>query len=251
MYTVSKEELIEESKEIVELNNLKDKLEKLFCHEFADCIIFQEKFNEILFLVESLGKTKNLEVLTLKIYEVSDFLKVLADEYSNLISKEEYKVLISISASLERWGDVWASMSKIDKSLTEKSSLVTLKKWSEWIGLFLDVINFNEEKISLGNLYNLENLAEKIVKVTFITNRTETKKNHYKRFLNNAARLILSKIESNKSIKSWPLIVGKQSYKELVRESQKRIHMLDDLDPKTDEELKEQLDTLEYLQKHL
>lgn len=27
--------------------------------------------------------------------------------------------------------------------------------------------------------------------------------------------------------------------------------MLDNLDPKTDEELKEQLDTLEYLQKHL
>lgn len=169
----------------------------------------------------------------------------------HIITKEEgCETLISISDNLEICGEVWESLSKIDKSLTEKSSLITLKQWSEWIGLFVDVINLDDNKLSLENLISLENLAQKIVEVTFITSRTETKKNHYKRFLNNSARLILSKIESNKSVTSWPLIVGKQSYKELVRESQKRIHMLDDLDPKNDEELKEQLETLEYLQKH-
>lgn len=126
--------------------------------------------------------------MILKFYEVSDLIKVLADKHSNLISEEEYETLISISDNLELWGHVWASMSKIDKSLTEKSSLVTLKKWSEWIGLFVDLINFNENQFSLENLINLEKLAQKIVEVTLITNRTETAKNHYKRFLNNSAR---------------------------------------------------------------
>lgn len=84
-----------------------------------------------------------------KLYEVSNLIKVLTDEHSHLISEEQYKTLISISDNLELWGDVWASLSKIDKSLTEKSSLVTLKKWSEWIGLFVDVINFNENKFSI------------------------------------------------------------------------------------------------------
>lgn len=61
MHTVSKEELIEESKEIVELNNLKEKLESLFCHEYPDSIIFKENFNAILVILKSIKNTKILK----------------------------------------------------------------------------------------------------------------------------------------------------------------------------------------------
>lgn len=251
MCTISREELIEESKEIVELNILKEKFENLFCHESPGDIIFEEDCNEIIVLLENIAKNKSLKVTTSKFYEAAESIRILADKHFDLISEKGYESLISISDSLELWGDVCTSMSKIDKSLTEKSSLVTLKKWSEWIGLFVEAINIEKNKLSLENWINLEKLARRIVEVTFITNRKETTKNHYKRFLNNSARFILSKIETNKPIQYWPLVVGKNSYQELLKESQKRINMLDDLDLKTNEEAKNQSDTLEYLKKHL
>ncbi|BAZ08271.1 hypothetical protein NIES4071_00760 [Calothrix sp. NIES-4071] len=251
MCTISIEELLEESKEIVNSNILNEKLENLFSRACPAPVVFKEKFHEILVLLESLRKAKSLKTIISKLYELSESIKALADKDFDLITEEDYESLLSISDELELWGDVYTSRAKIDKALTEKSSLATLRQWSEWIELFVEAINRDENKLPLGNWPNLEKLAQAIVEITFITNRKETKKNHYKRILNTSAKLILSKIESSKQIESWPLEVGKKSYQELLRESQKRIHMLDDLDPKTNEEAKEQSDTLEYLKKHL
>lgn len=45
------------------------------------------------------------------------------------------------------------------------------------------------------------------------------------------------------------LVIGKKSYKELLQESQKRIHLLDTLDPETDEELRIQLEALDVVER--
>jgi hypothetical protein len=203
-------------------------------------------------LLDIIIKTENSKLITSRLYEVAEAIKDLADKHSNLISEEIYESLISVSDRLELWGDVCTSMFKIDKSLTERSSLATLKKWAELIELLVEAINSCKSKISLENLNSLEQIAQAIVEVTFITNRKETTKNRYKRTLNNSANFILSIIERNKSNKSWHLtFTGKNSYQELLKESQERIHMLDDLNPKNNEEAKKQSDTLDYLEKHL
>ncbi|MBD2778555.1 RNA recognition motif domain-containing protein [Iningainema tapete] len=44
------------------------------------------------------------------------------------------------------------------------------------------------------------------------------------------------------------LIIGQMPYQELIKESQRRIHRLDELDPKTDEEVQEQLKALKYIE---
>lgn len=252
MRTVSREELIKESKEIVELNILKEKFENIFVHECSTLIKFQEKYNDLLALLDVIIKSENSKLITSRLYEVAEAIKDLADKHSHLISEETYESLLSASDRLELWGDVCTSMFKIDKSLTEKSSIATLKKWAEWIELLVETINSCKSKISLDNLNRLEQLAQAIVEVTFITNRKETAKNRYKRTLNNSAHFILSIIDTNKSNKSWPLtFTGKNSYQELLKKSQERIHMLDELNPKNNEEAKEQSDTLDYLEKHL
>ena len=46
---------------------------------------------------------------------------------------------------------------------------------------------------------------------------------------------------------SWELVIGEEPLEELLRKSQASIHRLDELDPKTEEEAKEQIETFEYL----
>jgi hypothetical protein len=58
-------------------------------------------------------------------------------------------------------------------------------------------------------------------------------------------------VENCKPNNTWNLVIGKKTYQELLLESQKNIHLLDELEPKTDEEHEKQLDTLEYLKKEL
>ncbi len=55
----------------------------------------------------------------------------------------------------------------------------------------------------------------------------------------------------NKENSSWNLIIGTRPIKDLLEESKKRIHLLDELDPKTEEEAQEHIDTLKYLEKEL
>lgn len=253
MCVISKEELIKDSKQIVELDILKSKLEGLFCSESSTSIKFQEDCNEIIVLLESLIKTQDLKIATLKLHESAISVTNLADKYCNVISEGDYEKLVGVSNRFELWANLFDAMFKIDKNLTDNSSLETLKKWSKWIELFVQILDSGDKLYSVESLVNVENLAKKIIEVTFIKikNSKQTTKNHYKIFLKTSAEFILSKIEDNKSATPWKIVVGKKSYQELLVESQRKINSLNDLDPKSNEEAKIQLDTLDYVEKHL
>lgn len=252
MCTISKEELIKESKEIVELNILKERFESIFDRDCSNLIKFQESYNDILALLDIIEKSENPKLITSRLYEVSESIKVLADNHFDLISEKCYESIIAVADRLELWGDVCTAMFRIDKSLTEKSSLATLKKWSEWIELLTEAINICKHNLTSDNLKNLENLAQRIVEVTFITNRKEINKNRYKRILHNSANFLLSIIKESRYNPIWRLkFTGNNSYEELLRQSQERIHLLDELNPKNNEEAKQQADTLDYLEKNL
>ncbi|MBW4602282.1 MAG: hypothetical protein KME29_22595 [Calothrix sp. FI2-JRJ7] len=243
MFTISTEELVKESQEIAQLKIIKQELENIFCNQ-------QEHCHEIIAILETIGDSKNLKITADKALHASELMSNLVNKYSNLISEKEYKIIVSHSNNLKLWADVFIAVSEVHQDLTENSSLKTLKEWTEWIELFSEAIdgqnNFSEE-----TWMNIEKLAKKIIAVASVKNYNESQKNHYKRRLKNSANFILSKAESNKSSTSRRLVIGKQSYQELLEESQKRIHRLDELEPKNAEEAKEQSDILDFLEKFL
>lgn len=250
MFSISTEELVKESPEIPQLKIIKEELEKIFYTQSNRPIELQEDCHEIIAIIESIGDSKSLKNTADKALQASKSLKSLADKYSNLISEQEYNIIVSHSNNLKLWADVFIAVSKVHQDLTENSSLETLKEWTEWIEFFSEVIdsqnNFSEE-----TWMNIEKLAKKIIAVASVKNDNESQNNHYKRRLKNSASFILSKAESNISNTSWKLIVGKKSYQELLEESQRRIHRLDELEAKNAEEAKEQSDILDFLEKFL
>lgn len=50
---------------------------------------------------------------------------------------------------------------------------------------------------------------------------------------------------------AYQIVVGRKSYKEQIEESKRKIHLLDSLQPKNEEEAREQEETLRYLEEHL
>lgn len=250
MFTISTEELVKESQEIAQLKILKQELENIFCIQSPTFIELQENCHEIIAIIESIGNSNSLKSTADKALQASKSLSILAKKYSNLISEKEYDIIVSHSNNLKFWADVFIAVSKVHQEFTESSSLETLKEWTEWIELFSEAID-NPNIFSEETWMNIEKFAKKIIAVASVKNDNESQKNHYKRRLKNSASFILSKAESNISNTSWKLIVGKKSYQELLEESQKRVHRLDELEAKNAEEAKIQSDIVDFLEKFL
>lgn len=250
MFTISTEELVKESQEIAQLKIIKEELEKLFCIQFTASIELQEDCHEIIAIIESIGDSNNLKTTADKALQTSKYLSILANKYHDLISEKDINIIVSHSNNLKLWADVFIAVSEVHQDFTENSSLETLKEWIEWIELFSEAIdgqnNFSEE-----TWINIDKLAKKIIAVASVKNDNESQNNHYKRRLKNSASFILSSSESNKSSTSRRLVIGKQSYQELLEESQRRIHRIDELEAKNAEEAKMQSDIVDFLEKFL
>lgn len=249
MFTISTEELVKESQEIAQLKILKQELENIFCTQSPTSIELQEDCHEIIAIIESIGDS-NLKTTADKALQASKSLSILAKKYSDLISEKEYNIIVSHSNNLKLWADVFIAVAKVHQDFTENSSLETLKEWTESIELFSEAID-NPNTFSEETWMNIEKLAKKIIAVASVKHDNESQQNHYKRRLKNSASFILSKAESNKLSASRRLVIGQQSYQELLEESQRRVHLLDELEPKNAEEAKEQSEILDFLEKFL
>ncbi|RUS98463.1 hypothetical protein DSM106972_080920 [Dulcicalothrix desertica PCC 7102] len=250
MFTISTEELVKESQEIAQLKIIKEELEKLFYTQSSASIELQEDCHKIIATIDRIEDSTNFKYTADKALQTSKYLSILANKYSYLMPEKEYDIIVSHSNNLKLWADVFIAVSKIHQDFTENSSLKTLKEWTEWIELFSEAID-NPNTFSEETWMNIEKLAKKIIAVASVRNDNESQKKTYKRRLKNSASFILRKAESNISNTSWKLIVGKKSYQELLEESQKRVHRLDELEAKNAEEAKKQSDILDFLEKFL
>jgi hypothetical protein len=148
-------------------------------------------------------------------------------------------------------GNLFIATDKIQENLSPNSSLKVLKQWADWTELFAEISEIHKDSLTNEKLKELKKLAELLISTTFIKDPEQTKKNKLKRSIKYSATFILNIVENCKPNNTWNLVIGKKTYQELLLESQKNIHLLDELEPKTDEEHEKQLDTLEYLKKEL
>jgi hypothetical protein len=273
MNTISKEKSFEESNEITSIVILKEKLENIIQLENLSNIEFQEECNEVVATIVSINNIEKIEYKSKEFYKVSDKIKFLINKYSNILTEESYKSLNKSLINLNLAGDLGIATSKIKEGLSEKSSRETLQQWANWTEAFVEFLEINQDILTLERSQDLTELAENIIAITFIKHPHEKSRNKLKRSLKYSATFLLNiarnwNIKNGESIdklqhaelerkvnlehkSTWTLRVGEKSYEELLLESQKRIHLLNDLMPKTEEEVKYQTDTLNCLKEEL
>lgn len=250
MVAVPKEELISESMKLAKLEMTRLRLEKAF-HQSSPHANLIEEYNEIILLIDSIADSARVEDVRDGCYLAASKLQDLTDRYCYLFTEKAQERNRSFAKAMALWGDAFEAYLLIPEDLQEDSSFKGLKAWSKWIDLLAELTedypNFLNEEVR----HWLEKLAKRIMRTTAKTNPTQTRKNYYKRSLRRSASLILIQIQKNHSPGSSRLVVGSASYEELLNESQKRIHNLDDLEPETEEEATEQEETLDFLLKEL
>lgn len=270
MNTISKEKSFEESNEITNTVIFRENLEDIIQIKNVDNINFKEEFHEILALIHTINNTENIENKSEKFYKVSDKISILIKKYSDIFTGESKEIINGILINLHLAGDLGIATSNIKEGLSETSSYKALKQWADWMAIFVEIVNINQNILTLERSQDFQQLATNIISLTYFKPR-EKRKNKLKMSLKHSAIFLGSiavcwdrenkdkvdllshsnvskeKVESN----NWPLRIGERPYKELLAESQKKIHLLNDLEPATDEEIKYEIDTLNYLKEEL
>lgn len=166
-------------------------------------------------------------------------------------------------------------ITKIGHKIEEDSSKKVYKEWAEAFERFAEGL---EECFEIYNdipLENIEKFAKELFSLASKKSYNNFRKDEYKRRLRFSANYIIKiiaekrpeinhesieekKVFNTNSCKDnyekenpWKLVMGQKTYQELLAESQRKIHLLDELEPKTEIDTKNQLDTLDYLQKEL
>lgn len=246
MVAVRKEDIAEESVEILNQALVRDDLERVFCRD-SQSIAFQEECNEIVASLPSYSLDHDPLRASHAYLDVSKKIRVVVAKHRGILSEDVSSRLRGHADTALLWSQALEAFSKINGDLTENSNLSTLRTWSNWIELVAESIETHPAFFSSKSCATLRDAMSVIMKVTSQRNVAEPQKNHFRRSLRNSASFILDQISRMHSNGSWELVAGKNSYAELLRESQKRIDLLDNLDPVTDEEAKEQFETVEYL----
>ncbi|KYC40920.1 hypothetical protein WA1_25230 [Scytonema hofmannii PCC 7110] len=109
------------------------------------------------------------------------------------------------------------------------------------------------EKYSRGAKYkevmNIKEVAKTAVELLPSLNINGEKYNTIFKKIANIGKAILWEVDKYEKLRNnQRLIIGKMPFEKLLEESQKRIHLLDTLDPKTEEEMRDQVEALKILE---
>ncbi|MDJ0674542.1 MAG: hypothetical protein QNJ36_03930 [Calothrix sp. MO_167.B42] len=241
----------EKINEITKTILIKEDLERLIKHHTNDRINFKEEYHEVIAVLENIKKIENVTEKGELLNEAQNKIRTITKKYANSILETTYETLEETANTLQQYSTLFIESSKIKEALKEDSKFKVLKQWTEWMELLAEIIENNKETLEYNEIIELKKLVEAIISVTFIKHKNETRKNKLKKELRYTASFILNIIESCKPENSWKLVIGKKTYEELLRESQAKIELIDDLEPTTEDELKQQIDTFEYLQEKL
>lgn len=248
---VTGEELIKERLEATKLDLDKERLEQLLSSDHPSACLCED-LNDVGLALDKLRGAEKLDKAAEITKEAYDQVTRLTNKHREFLDERTIAKLNRFGDFLILWVDLAKSMLEIKNDLTENSKLTTLISWSKCIGLLSEAVETNPEIFTTGETRNFVlDLAHKVLDATTKRSSKETKKSQYKRSLRNSARFILEQVKSSEPKKGWQLVFGKKSYQELIEESKKKIHLLDSLSPDTQEEIREQEDTLRYLEEHL
>ena len=241
----------EKINEITKTILIKEDLERLIKYNTNDRINFKEEYHEVIAVLENIKKVENVTEKGELLNQAQNKIRTITKNYSNSISESTYETLEETANTLQQYSKFFIESSKIKEALKEDSKFKILKQWTEWMELFAEIIEDNKETLEYDKIIELKKLVEAIISVTFIKHKNEARKNKLKKQLRYTASFILNIFEDCKPKNSWKLVIGKKTYNELLRESQAKIELIDDLEPTTEDELEQQIDTFEYLQEEL
>lgn len=249
------EDLIRDSLEALKLNLIKQRLEETFSNDnhldrLASLSESLRDAHLTLDELKKLGNDKNPQKQVSILKRVEAKIAEVTDKNREYLSSSQISILERTKYLFALWRNLVRSTTTIKENLTEESSLKTLKSWSNCISLMSELVEL-EPSIFVGDVKNpVQNLAEKVLETTSKKDAKETQKSQYKRSIRNSAMIILDRIKDNE-IQAWQIVVGKKSYREQIEASKRKIHLLDCLQPKNEEEAKEQEDTLRYVEEYL
>jgi hypothetical protein len=123
------------------------------------------------------------------------------------------------------------------------------KKYYRGLLKLLDAL----EKYSRGAKYkeviNIKEVAKTAIELLPSLNINEEKSNTIFKKITNIGKAILWEIDKYEKLRNnQRLIIGQMPFEKLLEESQKRIHLLDTLDPKTEAEMRDQAEALEIIE---
>ncbi len=251
-----------------EILKITERLDNLF--KFNNQLITQEEIlEEIQEISNALTKIRDLEnpVEKLRYIRVlQDYTKILKWEFIEHAKNETIEQFDYLEENIKELETL-----QVIRIFLETVN-VEVKTGGEWLknlyNAFLQLMEIMEN----GNLHLIPKSILETIKIVskviatsedskkYIPNKKgeETHKNIKKYIVNlrSIAKAILweiSKYQQNvkRENNSWDLVIGTRPLKELLEESKKRIHLLDKLDPQTEEEEQEHLDTLRYLEQEL
>jgi len=220
---------ISKSKIFLKKYNYKENLsalDELFC---AIGIILTSCQNKL----DSFGK--KLKFIQTALVPITKIRQKIEEDSSKQVYKEWAEAFEILTEGLEEFFEVCADIpfEKIDKIANELFSFASKKSYN----------NFRKDeykrRLKFSANYLMKIVAEKRDKINHepIEDKKALNTNPY----NN----------NSKKENPWKLVIGQKTYQELLEESQRKIHLLDELEPKTEDDTKNQLDTLDYLQKKL
>ncbi|GAA6619012.1 hypothetical protein [Scytonema sp. NUACC26] len=254
-------------------NNLEDFIEKIeFNFRFQDSdFIYENLKKDFLIFSKSLKKIQEQDLLVENL-DIKNQIKIRASQIDNI-----YKKLNNL---ISKYGDVInnKSLEKLQESIdffgwrkeTLKAALLfqeivefsqkksqnsnvdienVAKKYYKGLLKLLDTL----EKYSRGAKYkevmNIKEVAKTAVELLPSLKINGEKSNTIFKKITNIGKAILWEVDKYEKLRNnQRLIIGNMSFEKLLEESQKRIHLLDTLDPRTEEELRDQEEAFKILE---
>lgn len=252
-----------------EILKITERLDNLF--KLNNQLITQEEIlEEIQEISNALTKIRDLENPAEKLRYIrvlQEYTKILKWKFIEHAKNETIEQFDYLEENIKELETL-----QVIKMFLETINLEVKIGGEEWLKKLYNAFLQLMEIMENGNLYLVPNniletikMVSKVISTSedskkYIPNKKgeETHKNikNYIVNIRRIAKAILWEISKyQQKVKrpnnSWDLVIGTRPLKELLEESKKRIHLLDKLDPQTEEEEQEHLDTLRYLEQEL
>ena len=233
---------------------------------------------------------KKIDIILEKVDNAISKSKIFLKKYNcqeNLLALDELFcaigiILTSCQNKLDSFGKklkfiktALVPITKIGQKIEEDSSRKVYKEWAEAFEIFTEGLEEFFELYADIPFEKIDKIANELFSFASKKSYNNFRKDEYKRRIRFSANYLMKivaekrdkinhkPIEEKKALNTnpcknnskkenpWKLVIGEKTYQELLAESQRKIHLLDELEPKTEDDTKNQLDTLDYLQKEL
>lgn len=201
-----------------------------------------------------LNLSERLQTAALKVEEISK-------NYEKCLSDEVIQSLTSYSQGLRAWAETSMTIHCMPRNLSPQLSKNSIRKWLNCMRTLADIVERYNSKFPPEQTNILEVVAQYSLRVCQAPGWSGSLKEKYRKEIMYVAGFLIHQLSSYRNLpktnikennqSSWKLVLGQKPYSQILKESQKNIHLIDQLYSGEEEEAREQAETLEYIQREL